>query len=80
MERKKISGKTVTIKVRYANFDTVTRSKTIETPTRDPEAMFQTALVLLTKTDAGKQKVRLLGISMSILTDDEPDGQKEPAM
>ncbi len=71
MEKKKITGKTISIKVRYANFETVTRSHTIEEYTRDAETMYREAIMLLKKTDIDKKRVRLLGLGMSSLLDDE---------
>jgi DNA polymerase-4 len=71
MEKKKISGKTVTIKVRYANFDTVTRSHTLAQHTRDEGIIYSEAILLLRKTEVDKKRVRLLGLGMSSLTEDE---------
>lgn len=69
MKKKPIVGKTVTLKVRFANFQRITRSKTIDEPTNDPETMYRIAADLLENhTPAGKRRVRLLGISMSGLT------------
>jgi DNA polymerase-4 len=59
--KKGLLARTVTIKVRYANFATVTRSHTEEPPTQDAAAIARRALLLLERTDAGKRPVRLLG-------------------
>lgn len=53
-------ARTVTIKVRYDDFTTITRSDT-RTPTSDPEHIQERAVQLLAKTDAGRRPVRLLG-------------------
>jgi DNA polymerase-4 len=58
--RKGIAAKTVTIKVRYDDFTTITRSHS-EAATSDPEAIVRRAVALLEKTDAGRRPVRLLG-------------------
>ena len=63
LERKQLLARTVTIKVRYADFTTVTRSHTAA-PTRDMPAVVTRALHLLTKTDAGARPIRLLGVSV----------------
>ena len=55
-------ARTVTIKVRYANFTTVTRSHTEEPATRDAGIIARRALALLERTEAGKRPVRLLGV------------------
>jgi len=60
--KKDLVARTVTIKVRYANFATVTRSHTEEPATRDAGIISRRALALLERTDAGKRPVRLLGV------------------
>lgn len=61
------SGRTLTLKVRYDDFTTVTRSITQEQPIGDEGMMLSLAKELLTRTDAGRRRVRLLGISLSNL-------------
>ena len=60
--KKDLYARTVTIKVRYANFTTVTRSHTEEPATRDAARIAQRALALLERTDAAQRPVRLLGV------------------
>jgi DNA polymerase IV len=52
----------VTIKVRYDDFSTVTRSHTAEAPTCDEGEIAARALALLDRTEAGRRPVRLLGV------------------
>ncbi|HEX7249731.1 MAG TPA: DNA polymerase IV [Burkholderiales bacterium] len=66
--KKGLVARTVTIKVRYANFTTVTRSHTGEAPTADAGQITERALALLARTDAGKRPVRLLGVGAHGLT------------
>jgi DNA polymerase-4 len=61
LARKGLLARTVTIKVRFANFATVTRSHTAAAPTRDPGEIAARALTLLERTDAGRRPIRLLG-------------------
>jgi len=61
LERKRLLARTVTVKVRFADFRTVTRSHTAAQPGRDPEDIVARALALLARTEAGKRPVRLLG-------------------
>jgi DNA polymerase-4 len=61
LERKQLMARTVTIKVRYPDFTTVTRSHTCEPPTRDPARLAERAAALLERTEAGRRPVRLLG-------------------
>jgi len=64
LERKGLTCRTVTIKVRYDDFTTVTRSHSVPVPTRDADAIAVRAVALLEKTNAGVRPVRLLGVSM----------------
>jgi DNA polymerase-4 len=61
LARKELLARTVTIKVRYADFSTVTRSHTAAPPTRDAEEIAARALALLERTEAGRRPIRLLG-------------------
>ncbi|HTL26012.1 MAG TPA: DNA polymerase IV [Burkholderiales bacterium] len=62
LARKNLRARTVTIKVRYSDFKTVTRSHTATAPTCDEAEIAMRALALLERTDAGKRPVRLLGV------------------
>ena len=63
LARKNVLARTVTIKVRYDDFTTITRSHTAP-PTRDEPDLTARAVRLLDKTDAGARPVRLLGVSV----------------
>jgi DNA polymerase-4 len=67
MKKKKAAGKTVTLKVRYADFETLTRSTSFSHYIDSAEDIAETAKILLEQTQAGKRKVRLLGITLSNL-------------
>jgi DNA polymerase-4 len=67
-------GRTITLKVKYFDFRSVTRSKSLTIPTNDAETISNIALSLLAeKTDAGKIPIRLTGVSMSNLEDAKPN-------
>ena len=68
LERHGLLCRTVTIKVRYADFTTITRSHTAGL-TRDPDDIARRAVTLLEKTEAGERPVRLLGASVHNLVD-----------
>lgn len=61
------SGKTITLKVRYKNFETVTRSHSLQHFTNSTGEITDVARNLLADTEAGTREVRLLGISVSAL-------------
>src|SRR3989475_4796335 len=63
LTRKTLRARTVTIKVRYSDFTTITRSHT-SAPTRQQADVIARALQLLDKTHAGRRPVRLLGVSV----------------
>ena len=71
LARKGLLARTVTIKVRFANFATVTRSHTAAAPTRDPGEIAARALTLLERTDAGRRPIRLLGAGVHGLAGDD---------
>ena len=58
--RNNVVARTVTIKVRYNDFTTITRSHSHEA-TNDPDAIVGRAVALIEKTEAGRRPVRLLG-------------------
>ena len=60
--RKNLLARTVTIKLRYSDFTTVTRSHTAGHPTCDPADFAARAVALLERTDAARRPVRLLGV------------------
>jgi len=74
--RKSLRARTLTLKLRYSNFQTITRSETREPPTASPEDIAVRAGALLEKTEAGSRPVRLLGVSLHNLTDTESPPQE----
>jgi DNA polymerase-4 len=64
LTRKSLYAKTVTLKVRYDDFSTITRSHSATPATQDEAAILSRALALVEKTDAGRRPVRLLGVSV----------------
>ncbi|MDZ7658989.1 MAG: hypothetical protein U5J89_06905 [Fodinibius sp.] len=67
MKDKNAAGKTVTLKVRYEDFETITRSTSFSHYINDAEDIANTAISLLEETKVGERKVRLLGITLSNL-------------
>ncbi len=71
----------MTIKVRYDDFKTITRSHSA-VATNDADEIVQRAIALLEKTDAGRRPVRLLGAGVYNLdsadgSEDAEDGEPE---
>jgi DNA polymerase-4 len=70
LERHALFARTVTVKVRYRDFTTITRSHSEKPASRDAERLIARALTLVERTDAGARPVRLLGVSVHGLSDD----------
>ena len=75
--KKSITARTVTIKVRYSDFTTITRSHSAPEPTADADSIAVRALKLIDKTDAGVRAVRLLGVSVHNFGGDEEEAAEE---
>ena len=61
--KRDLYARTVTIKVRYSDFTTITRSHT-EPASREEENIVRRALTLVERTEAGRRPIRLLGVSV----------------
>lgn len=72
LRKAELSGKTVTLKLRFANFDTITRGRTTERFLCDAEPVLQIVHGLMDNIDLAGKQVRLLGITLSNL-DNQPD-------
>ena len=76
LRRRQLQARTVTLKVRYRDFTTITRSHT-RPPTDNSEEITRRAVELLARTDAGRQPVRLLGVGVHNLVRPEQRGPDE---
>lgn len=71
LRQKRFQGRTVTLKLRYSDFVTLTRSETIPKPTDSEHKIYQVAKGLVSYLDLGIRKARLLGLSVSNLVRDK---------
>jgi DNA polymerase-4 len=69
LERHGSAGRTVTLKIRLRPFRTYTRSRTLESPTRDPDLVSTTTQELLERFDP-RDPVRLVGVGVAGLRAD----------
>jgi len=69
--RRGLKGRTVTLKVRYPDFQTVTRSQSLHVFVDQAAPILEQVLHLLERTEAYQRGVRLLGIGLSGF-EDEP--------
>ena len=65
------SGRTLTLKVKFGNYQQITRSRTLMTSIRDLETILAIATELFDAIDLADRTIRLLGLSLSNL-----DGEK----
>ena len=81
LTRRALFARTVTIKVRYHDFTTITRSHSAP-PTRDEDDIAARAVALIEKTEAGRRPVRLLGVSVHNLCESDAPEQhdREPRL
>jgi len=70
MRRYGVSGRCISLKVKYSDFKQITRSYTFESTTDDNSKIYREVTKLLEKTEAGNKPIRLLGISVSHLQSD----------
>jgi nucleotidyltransferase/DNA polymerase involved in DNA repair len=73
LERADTVAGTIAIKLRYGDFETLTRQMSLDVPTGDEIRIYQTALVLLKQTWERGRPVRLLGVGGDHLA--PPTGQ-----
>jgi DNA polymerase-4 len=67
LDRKGYVGRTIGLKLRYDNFKTVTRDRTLDEPTRDAAAIRRAAGECL-KRVALDRRIRLLGVRVGALS------------
>lgn len=71
LQKNKVAGKTVTLKIKYSDFTLQTRSKTLDFFIADKSLILETAKELLYQEKL-QNSVRLLGISLGNLNTDVP--------
>jgi DNA polymerase-4 len=67
LERKGYEGRTIGLKLRYDNFRTVTRDRTLDTPTRDAATIRRAAGECLKRVPLDR-RIRLLGVRVATLS------------
>jgi DNA polymerase IV len=78
LERHALFARSVTIKVRYSDFTTITRSHSALPATRERADLVRRAVALLERTEAGRRPVRLLGVSVHHLADAPGECRRRP--
>lgn len=70
-----LRGRTVTVKIRFSDFVTITRSETLFRPTDSEHDILKVAGALASGIGPGVVRIRLLGVSMSHLTEAQESQQ-----
>ena len=79
-EAHRISGKTVTVKIKYSDFTQATRSRTASLPYASVAEVLAAASGLLATVYPFRRSVRLLGVSLSSLVGAGPDDVEQPQL
>ena len=66
LRKHKYKGRTITLKIKFEDFKTTTRSRTLQVPVCSTAAIFETALALLNGLKIDR-KIRLVGVGASSL-------------
>ncbi len=77
LEKREIAARTITVKVRYPDFTTLTRARSLDRPTASAEHIAGIARELLRLTDAASRNVRLLGVTGSSLSTGQEEGPEQ---
>jgi len=72
LTRRELAACTVAVKVRYADFTTVSRAQTVTIPTAEATRIAVLARALLRRTEALTRPIRLLGLTTSTLVPASP--------
>ena len=63
LQKAELAAGTIGIKLRYSDFETLTRQMSLSVPTDNERMIYRTALVLLRRTWQRGRPVRLLGVA-----------------
>jgi DNA polymerase IV len=80
LRRSACRARTVSLKLRYEDFTTISRSTTLRHPVNSDDAIFSTADALLSRIrEAERRPVRLIGVGTSNFVPDERQLTLEPS-
>jgi DNA polymerase-4 len=71
LSRKRLIAQTVQVKIRYHNFETLTRQVTVEDGLQDARAIYRLGCFLLARDRLVRRPIRLLGLGVSGLIEGE---------
>jgi DNA polymerase-4 len=65
VEEDKFYGRTITLKIKYMDFEVITRSRSLPSPVNNFRIFWDTAKEMLRHIDTSEKKIRLMGLSIS---------------
>lgn len=77
LQKRNLSGRTITLKIKYADFKQITRSHSLPQPVNEKQTIVAVVKDLLLSTAPENKPVRLLGISVSNFGSVSPTTQKQ---
>jgi DNA polymerase-4 len=81
IDRHRVRGRTVTLKMRYTDFHTITRARSFPSPVLDKARFLAAGIALLDTQLPVDSGIRLLGLTLSGITDeDEIEAVDQPAL
>ena len=75
-ETKQMRGRTITLKVKYADFQQLTRSRTLPAPFMGPDDVEAASFALLDTLFPFQKGVRLLGVTISSFDERSPESER----
>ena len=75
-----LAGRTVTLKLRYSDFTTITRQTTFPRPVESADHIYPAVYKLLKKFRDPKQRIRLVGVSVSSLEMESDQGAQQMSL
>ncbi len=73
MRDRNLFAKTISIKIRFANFSTITRSKTLPLPISSSHEIYEVVKKLWNTLGLDRARIRLVGVELSNLCDNAPE-------
>ena len=73
MRDRNLFAKTISIKIRFANFSTITRSKTLPLPISSSHEIYEVVKKLWNALGLDRARIRLVGVELSNLCDNAPE-------
>jgi DNA polymerase-4 len=73
LERSKFTGRTLTLKVKFADFEQITRSRTHAETLTNNDIIHKTSVELFNNLNVSEKGIRLLGLTVSNITDKDLD-------